>query len=91
MSDRYTLRIARSAEKELFDLPNKQFKQVAVKIFSLQGNPRPQDCKSLKGYEGGYRVDQGEYRILYTINDEIQMVDVFRVGKRNDDEVYKNL
>ncbi|BAZ11978.1 hypothetical protein NIES4071_38060 [Calothrix sp. NIES-4071] len=91
MSDRYTLRIARSAEKELFDLPLKQFKQVAVKIFSLQGNPRPQDYKSLKGYEGGYRVDQGEYRILYTIDDDNQMVDVFRVGKRNDDEVYKNL
>jgi mRNA interferase RelE/StbE len=62
-----------------------------VKIFSLQGNPRTQDYKALKGYEGGYRVDQGEYGILYTIDDENQLVDVFRVGKRNDDEVYRNL
>jgi mRNA interferase RelE/StbE len=44
----------------------------------------------LKGYEGGYRVDQGEYRILYTIDDENQLVDVFRIGKRNDGEVYRN-
>ncbi|WP_144427517.1 type II toxin-antitoxin system RelE/ParE family toxin [Nostoc piscinale] len=36
-------------------------------------------------------VDTGEYRILYTIDDEHQLVDVFRVGKRNDDESTKNL
>ncbi|MGJ5672814.1 MAG: type II toxin-antitoxin system RelE family toxin [Nostochopsis sp.] len=91
MNNRYTLRIARTAEKDLLDLQAKQFKQVVSKIFSLQGNSRPQDCKALKGYEGGYRVDQGEYRILYTIDDENQLIDIFRVGKRNDDEVYKNL
>jgi mRNA interferase RelE/StbE len=89
--DRYALRIAKTAEKDLFTLQAKQFAQVAKKIFSLQGNPKPQDCKQLKGYPGGYRVDQGEYRILYTIDDELKMVDVFRVGKRNDDEVYRNL
>ncbi|BAY07692.1 type II toxin-antitoxin system RelE family toxin [Calothrix sp. NIES-2098] len=91
MSERYILRIAKTAEKDLLNLQAKHFKQVVSKILSLQGNPRPQDCKSLKGYEGGYRVDSGEYRILYTIDDETQLVDVFRVGKRNDDEVYKNL
>ncbi|BAY78405.1 MAG: type II toxin-antitoxin system RelE family toxin [Nostoc sp. ChiSLP01] len=91
MSERYTLRIAKTTEKNLRDLQAKQFKQVVSKILSLQGIPRPQDCKALKGYEGGYRVDSGEYRILYTIDDENQLVDVFRVGKRNDDEVYENL
>ncbi|NMG18322.1 type II toxin-antitoxin system RelE family toxin [Brasilonema bromeliae] len=91
MSERYDLRIAKTAEKDLIDLPAKQFKQVVSKIFSLQSNPRPQDYKALKGYEGGYRVDQGEYRILYTIDDENLLVDIFRVGKRNDNQVYKNL
>ncbi|MEA5593715.1 type II toxin-antitoxin system RelE/ParE family toxin [Rivularia sp. UHCC 0363] len=91
MSERYTLRIAKTAEKDLLKLQPKQYKQVVSKILSLQGNPRPQDCNALKGYEGGYRVDQGEYRILYTIDDENKLVDVFRAGKRNDDEVYQNL
>lgn len=91
MSERYLLRIAKSAEKELNALQAKQFKQVVAKLFSLQGIPKPHDCKALKGYEDGYRVDQGEYRILYTINDSEKLVDVFRVGKRNDDEVYQNL
>lgn len=60
-----------------------------IKVLALQADPKPQDCKALKGYPGGDRVDQGEYRILYTI--EGQTVSIFRVGKRNDGEVYRNL
>jgi mRNA interferase RelE/StbE len=91
MSERYSLRIAKTAEKDLLDLQAKLYKQVVSKMLSLQGNSQPQDCKALKGYEGGYRVDQGEYRILYTIDEQSKLIDVFRVGKRNDGEVYKNL
>ncbi len=91
MADRYDLRIAKTAEKDLRGLIPKHFKQVVTKLFSLCANPRPQDHKQLKGYEGGYRVDQGEYRILYTIDDSVKLIDVFRIGKRNDDEVYENL
>jgi len=88
--DRYQYRIAKTAEKDLVALQPKQFKQIVTKIFSLQDNPRPHDCGALQGYEG-YRVDQGEYRILYTINDEKKSFDVFRIRKRNDDEAYRNL
>ena len=89
MTKRYALRLTKSAEKQLYDLQPKQFKQVVKKIFSLQAEPRPQDYAPLQGYPDCYRVDQGEYRILYKIEDtEVQ---VFRVGKRNDDEVYENL
>ncbi|MEH2294920.1 type II toxin-antitoxin system RelE family toxin [Nostoc sp.] len=91
MSERYSLRIAKTAEKDLLDLQAKFYKQVVSKILSLQGNSQPQDCKALKGYEGGYRVSKGEYRILYTIDEESKLIDVFRIGKRNDGEVYKNL
>ncbi len=69
MTERYALRLTKSAEKELYDLQLKQFKQVVKKIFSLQSIPQPQDCKKLEGYEATYRVDQGEYRILYTIEE----------------------
>jgi len=83
MSEHYTLQFAREAKKSLAELQPKQFKQIATKIFALLDNPQPQDCKALKGYPNGYRVDSGEYRVLYTVEDG--------VGKRNDDEVYRNL
>ncbi len=62
------LRIIKSARKDLVDLQPKFFKQVMTKILQLAENSTPQDCKQLKGYPGVYRVDQGEYRILYTLN-----------------------
>ncbi|GAX41058.1 addiction module antitoxin [Tolypothrix sp. NIES-4075] len=83
------LRITKSARKDLIDLLFKFFKQVMTKILLLPENPRPQDYKQLKGYSGVYRVNSGEYRILYTILEDA--IEVFRVGKRNDDEVYENL
>ena len=91
MTERYSLIIAKTAEKELLKLQPKFYKQIASKIFSLQSNCQPHDCKALEGYENGYRVDQGEYRILYTIDEESKSIQVFRVGKRNDGEVYRNL
>lgn len=87
----YKLAIDNDAVKELIGYPPKQFKQVMMKILSLQKNPRPQDHIALKGYPGGCRVDQGEYRILYTIDDQAKLVTVFRVGKRDAGEVYRRL
>lgn len=73
----------------MLKLQPKFFKQVMSKILSLIDNPKPQDYKSLKGFPDLYRVDQGEFRIIYKIQEE--EIEIFRVGKRNDDEVYENL
>jgi mRNA interferase RelE/StbE len=95
MSNQYLLLIDKSVAKQLQKFPAKQYKQIVVKLLSLASNPKPQDCKALKGIEGGYRVDSGEYRILYYLieskNEQRGQVQIFRVGKRNDDEVYRNL
>ncbi len=39
--------------------------QIARKVMSLNVDPIPSDCKELTGYAGYYRVDSGEYRIVY--------------------------
>jgi len=82
----YSLRIERRVLKELEPYPPKIFKQVAAKIFALSINPRPHDSKKVGR---GYRVDIGEYRIFYTIDDQEQTVSVLVVGSRNDDAIYK--
>jgi mRNA interferase RelE/StbE len=91
----YLLRLDKSLLKDLQDLPSKQYKQIVQKILSLPMDPKPQDAKALKGVKNGYRVTQGEYRILYYLvepsGDRLGEVQVFRVGKRNDGEVYRNL
>lgn len=75
--------------KDIAKLPPKHFKQVLGKALSLLAEPTPPDSKLLIGYASLYRVDSGEYRIIYTFDDTY--VDLILVGKRNDDEVYRRL
>ena len=79
------------AEKFLLGLDAKQYKQLAARIFLLAHDPRPQDTRPLKGYSGLWAIDQGEFRIVYAIIDTERLIVIRRVGKRNDDEVYRGL
>jgi mRNA interferase RelE/StbE len=89
MSSRYEVIVLRPAEKEIRRLAPKIRRQVCEKLVGLETNPRPQDMKLLRGVEGGYRVDSGEYRILYEIDDAQKRV-IIRVVKHRKD-VYRNL
>lgn len=83
------LELTNDARSFLENLPAKQYKQVASKIFELLRNPYPQDAKHIKGIQGYRRVTSGEYRIAYTVVGET--IKIALVGKRNDDEIYKIL
>jgi mRNA interferase RelE/StbE len=63
--------------------------QIAKKVLALNINPRPADSEHLKGNPGFYRIDSGEYRIIYRFIPEQDLVEIVLVGKRNDDEVYE--
>ncbi|MEQ9672307.1 type II toxin-antitoxin system RelE family toxin [Coleofasciculus sp. G2-EDA-02] len=65
--------------------------QIAKKVLALNVDPLPTDSKQLSGYPDYYRVDSGEYRIVYPFNPNQDLVEVILVGKRNDDDVYKRL
>jgi len=89
MKKTYSLYIKEQVNKELLTYPPKIFKQVVSKILSLQKNPRPQDCKALKGIPGAYRTGQGEYRIIYIVKDKEKHIEIFLVGHRG--EIYRGL
>ncbi|MEK7479853.1 MAG: type II toxin-antitoxin system RelE/ParE family toxin [Patescibacteria group bacterium] len=80
--------LGKRAKKFLNKLPLKQFDQIDGKIIALCSDPFPPDSKRLKGVDW-YRVDVGEYRIIYNVRGDI--LDIPLIGKRNDGEVYKRL
>jgi mRNA interferase RelE/StbE len=85
----YSLRIKKSAIKDLEALPSKADRRRIVKrIESLAENPRPRGAQKLSGKER-YRIRQGRYRILYSIHDQELVVFIVRVGDRK--SVYRNL
>jgi mRNA interferase RelE/StbE len=79
----YSVRIRRSAAREVEALPLKDRRRVVAKIEGLAANPRPVGCEKLSGEEK-YRIRQGNYRILYEIVDQELIVTVVRVGNRRD-------
>ena len=84
---RFEIRFKRSVVKELLKLSRNDNRKVMARIQGLSDNPRPAGCEKLAGHES-YRVRQGDYRILYTIDDHRIVVEVIRVGHRRD--VYRH-
>lgn len=82
----YSVQIKQSAEKELRRIANADLRRVVRRIELLASDPRPAGCEKLFGDEG-YRIRQGDYRILYTIEDEKRVVQVYKIGHRR--EVYR--
>lgn len=79
----YSLEIKRSAAKELAQLPSKDRGRVIARIQTLAEDPRPIGAEKLSGQER-YRVRQGDYRILYEIEDQVLRIIVVKIGHRRD-------
>ena len=83
----YKIELKRSAAKEIDGISQKKRRQqIVARIAKLADDPRPPGCQKLSGQEA-YRIRQGEYRVVYTIEDERLVVTVVKVGHRRD--VYK--
>ena len=81
---RYSLRIKKTARKELEAVATTADRRRIIKrIESLADNPCPPGSQKLSGRER-YRIRQGQYRILYTIEQRVLIVHVIKIGHRKD-------
>ncbi len=81
---KYALEIKPSARKELESLSDRLIGRLMPKIEGLATEPRPPGCKKLRGYKDLWRVRVGDYRIVYIIDDDSELVSVTRVAHRRD-------
>lgn len=79
----YSVFITRSAEKEVERLPSRIRRLVVRRILALADDPRPHGSQKIAG-DDKYRIRQGDYRVVYTIQDAIVTVTVVRVAHRSD-------
>ena len=84
--EKYRVLINPSALKELDSIPKRDLKPIVERMRNLSEIPRPPGCEELSG-EDRYRVRQGPYRIVYSIDDKSHEVLVVKVGHRR--EVYR--
>lgn len=79
----YRVIVRQSVSKDMRGIPKKDARRIVTAIKSLADSPRPPGTKKLSGQER-YRLRQGNYRILYEIEDDRLIVCVVRVGDRRD-------
>lgn len=83
LTPHFEILLTKSAIKQLDKLPDNVADRLLETIRTLAFDPRPMACKKLKGRDG-YRIRQGDYRILYDVFDRILVVEVIAVGHRRD-------
>ncbi len=86
---RYKISFHSKAVKEFDRLEDNVRRRIASRIEALAENPRPVDSVKLSGYKDYYRIRVGDYRIVYSIQDNKLIVLIIRIGARRD--IYRNL
>ena len=86
--ERYRLLVRKSAAAELERIPKKDLQKIIKRIEALGDEPRPRGCEKLSAQER-YRIRQGDYRIVYSIDDAGRSVEIFKIGHRS--EIYRDL
>jgi mRNA interferase RelE/StbE len=79
----YKIFFKKSVEKDFKVIPKNDLKKILERIEALTEDPRPSGCEKLTGQQK-YRLRQGRYRILYSIQDDELTVWVVKVGHRKD-------
>jgi len=79
----YKISFKESVEKDFRQIPKKDLQKILIRIEALSKDPRPANHEKLTGQER-YRIRQGQYRIIYSIQDKTLTVWVVKVGHRKD-------
>lgn len=79
----YTVLILRAAERELDGLLPEIHQRIAQRILRLEDNPRPTGVRKLRQRDE-YRLRVGDYRILFSIDDDSQTVTIVSVAHRRE-------
>ncbi len=83
---KYEIFFRESVYKDFRKIPKKDLQKILSKIQNLSLEPRPSGSEKLTGQEL-FRIRQGNYRILYSIQDNQLTIWVIKVGHRK--EIYR--
>ena len=85
----YSIQYSEDALKELKQIPKTQVRRIISKIELLSENPFPSGIKKLKGKLDLWRIRVGDYRVIYSVEKNILLIEIIRIRHRKD--VYDNL
>jgi mRNA interferase RelE/StbE len=85
---RYRVKLQSRAVKGLAALPANIRRDIGSRIDALAEEPLPPRAEPLRGdLEGFHKLRSGDYRVVYHVDQQAQLVTILRVGHRHN--VYK--
>ena len=82
---KYSIVVSRKVEKEIIKLPDHIVKNIGKVIDKLAEDPHPSGSKKLQGTDQNlWRVRVGDYRVIYSIEDVLKIIEIKRVRHRRD-------
>ena len=83
----YKIELRRRAQRSLDRLPKGNFNAVLDAVKGLGNSPRPKGIEKIKT-ASLWRIRQGDYRIVYSIDEGQKTVTILRIGHRR--EIYRS-
>lgn len=80
----YSIFFKPAAQRQLRKLSRQAQSRLLKRIEQLAEDPYPQGAKKLKGETDLFRVRAGDYRIIYTVQNDRFVVLIVKVGDRRD-------
>lgn len=81
----YQIEVSKRVRKGMARLPRQDQAKILATIKTLAEDPRPTRCRPVRGAEKGtYRVGVGDYRVVYVVLDDAQVVIVARIARRSE-------
>ncbi|MDD4924325.1 MAG: type II toxin-antitoxin system RelE/ParE family toxin [Dehalococcoidales bacterium] len=84
----YRIELRRQAQRSLDKLPKGDFTAITEAVQNLADSPRPKGVEKIKS-AGLWRIRYGDYRIVYSIDDDNKIIIILRIGHRR--EIYRSL
>ncbi len=79
----YDIKWRKSDQKELYKIDKQSIPKILIAIEKLAKAPAPKNSKKLRGRQYTYRIRVGIYCIIYSIENDILLIEVIKVGHRN--------
>jgi mRNA interferase RelE/StbE len=84
----YKVELRRSVQKSLEKIQTQERLKIIAALLELEQNPRPRGIEKIKGVEL-WRIREGDYRIVFSIDDSEKTITIVRIGHRRD--IYRSL
>ncbi|MGC2423842.1 MAG: type II toxin-antitoxin system RelE/ParE family toxin [Nitrospirota bacterium] len=85
----YQIRLTKKAQKEIALLNNVDYERISTAIGTLSTHPRPIGSRKLRGHENDWRIRVGRIRILYSVDENIKAITIYRIADRK--EAYRGI